>query len=59
MAKQSIVTESRHKSIRVHGKDGGSNTATLKSRGIVNVPPHVRIVQGKPVLVAGYTYRRK
>lgn len=58
MAKQSLHDVERTRAVKVSGKTG-SKPAMPKMKGIVNVAPYVRMVHGKPVYVAGYTYRRK
>lgn len=58
MAKQSLHDTERTRAVKISGKSGGK-FATPKMKGIVNVAPYVRMVHGKPVYVAGYTYRRK
>ena len=56
MARQGVITEKR--TVKVTLRLGSKDTKVSTAKGIVNVPPHVRMVNGKPVYVAGYTYRR-
>lgn len=56
MARQGIIS-TQHVAMSVRGSK--SSKPNIKTSRVVNVAPHVRMVHGKPVYVAGYTYRRK
>ena len=55
MARQEIKTEIKTIKVKVHPK---ADAKVSTAKGMVNVRPYVRLVNGKPVLVAGYTYKR-
>lgn len=56
MARQGVITEKRV--VKTTIRFNGNKTKEPETKGIVTVPPHVRMINGKPVFVAGYTYRR-
>ena len=56
MASQGIESTRITRKVRIGTRT--ESKAAAPNKGIVSVPPHVRIVHGKPVYVAGYSYRR-
>lgn len=55
MARQGVITTKTTRTVRF---GNGNKTKEPETKGVVTVPPHVRMINGKPVFVAGYTYRR-
>lgn len=55
MAKQGIKTHTVTRVIRINADAEDKPKAKAST---VNVAPHVRMINGKPVMIAGYSYKK-
>lgn len=57
--KQELHDTERSRVVKVFKNADDKKNEGKKGKGIVSVAPHVRMVNGRPVYVAGYIYRKK
>lgn len=58
MAQQTIQTAYRKTKVTIRIKGRKSMQENSNPKGIVTVPPHTRVVNGKTINVGGYSYKR-